>query len=365
MNTNVSYSRAKRLSILRGGVSMPHNSGVLLAVVLVMAVFTGINHMFLTGPNLLGLFRSMSSLAIMSLGEMLVIVSGEIDLSVGATYGFAAMTMGILWMHGVPVVLALWASLLLSIVLGLTTASFVNYVGIPSFVVTLGMFNLEQGLTLMISNSQSISPAYALSSTNSLGLKIFDGLAGAHLPFGIPAQVLWMFAIALIVSIAFGRSIFGFRLRAIGGNASAAKVLKLPIQKYKFVVFAVSAMLAGLAGILDFSFIGTTNPTSGSELTFPVFAAVIIGGASLAGGKGSTSGTIIGALLLSVLSNGLTLLDVGSYAQLVFIGVITIGAVSIDRIGNTGGLGLRAMISKRLQTLERAGPEGEGGGANE
>jgi ribose/xylose/arabinose/galactoside ABC-type transport system permease subunit len=124
--------------------------------------------------------------------------------------------------------------------------------------------------------------------------------------------------------------LFGFRLKAIGGNLDAAKLLKLPVSKYKICAFGISGLLASLAGVLDFSYIGTTNPTSGSTLTFPVFAAVIIGGASLSGGKGRVVGTLVAAGLLAVLSNGMSLLNVGAFGQLIFTGVVTIGAVALD-----------------------------------
>jgi ribose/xylose/arabinose/galactoside ABC-type transport system permease subunit len=127
------------------------------------------------------------------------------------------------------------------------------------------------------------------------------------------------------------RTLFGFRIAAIGGNPSAAAVVKLPVKRYKFWVFAIAGLCAALAGILDFSFIGSTTPTAGASLTFPVFAAVIIGGASLNGGRGTILGTVIGAFFLSLMSNGLSLLGVGTFAQLIFVGIVTIGAVAVDR----------------------------------
>lgn len=332
---------ADRIKRLRG-FSLPRASGVLIAIVVVMIVFAVMNQYFLTVQNLLGMLRAMSSLAIMALGEMLVIVVGEIDLSVGSSYGLGAMALGVLWMHGIPFYLSLVLGLGVGALAGLMTAFFTTYVRIPSFVVTLGMLNLEQGITLLISGSQSISPSYSLPPGHGSELAFFNGLAGAQLPLGIPAQVVWMAVAAIVVGLVFNRFLFGFRLKAIGGNPEAAKLQRLPIRRYKFWVFAVSGLLAALAGILDFSFIGTTDPTSGASLTFPVFAAVIIGGASLSGGRGSVLGTLIGALLLAVLQNGLALLDVGAYAQLVFVGLVTIGAVAVDQWGALRQWGTRS-----------------------
>jgi ribose/xylose/arabinose/galactoside ABC-type transport system permease subunit len=126
--------------------------------------------------------------------------------------------------------------------------------------------------------------------------------------------------------------VFGFRLMAMGGNAEAARVARLPLKKYKYVVFVLSALMAGLAGILDFSYVGSVGPTQSSSLSFQVIAAVVIGGASLNGGRGTIVGTLLGVILLALLNNGLALLGVSSFVQLLFIGLVTIGAVWLDLV---------------------------------
>ena len=126
------------------------------------------------------------------------------------------------------------------------------------------------------------------------------------------------------------RTLFGFRLLAIGGNVDAARVTRLPVVEYKWIVFMLCAFMAGLAGILDFSYVGSVGPNGGQTLTFPVFAAVVIGGASLAGGRGTVFGTLMGAVLLAVLRNGLAIMGVSAFAQLIFVGMVTIGAVTVD-----------------------------------
>jgi ribose/xylose/arabinose/galactoside ABC-type transport system permease subunit len=139
-----------------------------------------------------------------------------------------------------------------------------------------------------------------------------------------------MLAIALVVGIVLHRSLFGFRLMAIGGNPAAAELARLPVRRYKILAFVLSGVLASIAGILDFSFIQTTQPDIGLSQTFPVFAAVIIGGASLSGGKGTVIGTLGGALLLAELQLGLSILSPGPHVQQIFLGVVTIGAVALD-----------------------------------
>ena len=320
------------LSVLRG-IFLRRLSGLIAAIAVTMIVFTAINGFFLTPVNLIGLLRSMSTFTIVAFGETLVLVSGELDLSVGATYGLAAMSFGLLWMHGTPLVVALAAGLLVGVVIGVVNAWITTVVRVPSFITTLGMLSLVQGVSFLISNSQSINPPSRLP-----GFPVFEALGGLELPlgglglsFGIPIQIAWLAAVAAIIGFLLHGTLFGFRLAAIGGNLQAARVAALPIRRYKFWVFAIAGACAALAGILDFSFIGSTTPNAGTNLTFPVFAAVIIGGASLSGGRGTVLGTLIGAFFLSLLSNGLSLLGVGAFAQLIFVGLVTIGAVALDR----------------------------------
>lgn len=144
-------------------------------------------------------------------------------------------------------------------------------------------------------------------------------------------QAVWMIVIAIVFWFLMNRSLFGFRLKAIGGNPEAARLARLPVTRYKFAAFIISATMACTAALLDFSFIGSAQPSAGQQLLFPTFAAVIIGGASLAGGRGSVAGTIAGALLLATLANGVALLAAGPFAQQVLLGTVTIGAVLLDQ----------------------------------
>ncbi|MCY7418086.1 MAG: ABC transporter permease, partial [Chloroflexi bacterium] len=162
----------------------------------------------------------------------------------------------------------------------------------------------------------------------------FRGIANQALPERFPMQAVWMIGIALVFWLLLSRSLFGFRLKAIGGNPEAARLARLPVRKYKVAAFVICATMACLAAMLDFSFIGSTQPSGGQSLLFPTFAAVIIGGASLSGGRGSVAGTLAGALLLAVLANGLALLSAGPFAQQVLLGTVTIGAVVLDQYTN-------------------------------
>jgi ribose/xylose/arabinose/galactoside ABC-type transport system permease subunit len=297
-------------------------------------VFTAINGYFISSGNLLGLLRATSSLAIVALGQSLVIIAGELDLSIGSIYGFAGTIMAVLWIeHRMPLELALPLALGAACVVGVVNGFFTVGMRIPSFIVTLGTLSIVQGMTLLFGHSQVFDPSFVVPPLPSSERSVFGALGGSTLPFGIPVQVVWLAGAAVVFALVLHASLFGFRLTAIGGNPEAARLARLPVARYKLAVFVVCGLTAGLAGILDFSFLGTTQPQSGSQLTFPVFAAVIIGGASLTGGSGTVLGTLSGALLLSVLANGLALIGVGPFAQLIFVGGVTIGAVLVDRWG--------------------------------
>jgi ribose/xylose/arabinose/galactoside ABC-type transport system permease subunit len=310
--------------------------GLLIAILIVIVVFTILSkpNTFLTVTNFLGVTRSMSTIAIVALGLTLVIVVGEIDLSFGYMYGLASIVIGVSWIvWGWPIYLAIPLAFVAAIALGSINAFLVTVLKIPSFIVTLGTGQLVFGTTLLISNTATLNPAYPPPGKLVPAGEVawFFGLSNQDLPLGIPMQAIWMTIVALVIGFVISRSLFGFRLKAIGGNAQAAELARLPIVKYKFAAFIICSLLASLAAMLDFAFIGSVQPNAGVGLLFPVFAAVIIGGASLSGGRGTAVGTLSGALLIAIIANGLALLSAGSYLSNFVSGAVTIAAVVLDR----------------------------------
>jgi ribose/xylose/arabinose/galactoside ABC-type transport system permease subunit len=310
--------------------------GLAIAIILVIIVFTVLSkpNTFLTLSNALVILRFMSTIGIVALGLTLVIVVGEIDLSFGYMYGLASIIIGVAWIvWGWPIYFAIPLAFAAAILVGSINAFLVTMLNIPSFIVTLGTGQLIFGTTLLISATATLNPSYPPGGQVVPPEEIawFFGLSNQDLPFGVPMQGLWMVGVAVVIGFVLSRSLFGFRLKAIGGNPAAAELARLPVRRYKFGAFIICSLLASLAAMLDFSFIGSVQPNAGVSLLFPVFAAVIIGGASLSGGRGTAIGTLSGALLLAIISNGLALLSAGAYLSNFVSGAVTIIAVVMDR----------------------------------
>lgn len=329
-----SVASVRRQRLLLAQRTLARIGGVALAVLLVGAYFSARTHgAMLVRDNLLTILRGLSSIAIMGFGLTLVIIAAEIDLSFAAVYGLSTNIVAVLWVtHGVSVYLSILIAFLAAVGVGLFNAFFTVIVKIPSFIATLGSSTLVFGLTLYIGQTQNIAyefPPPGHVVPHSTGF--FKNLGNASIPGKIPEEGLWAVALLIVFAFLLSRTLFGFRLKAIGGSRAAAQIARLPTRRYVFIAFIVCACTACLAGLLDFSFVGTASPNDGQTDLFPVFAAVIIGGASLSGGKGSAIGTMSGALLLAVLANGVALIAAGPFAQQLLLGTVTVGAVVIDR----------------------------------
>lgn len=310
--------------------------GLTIGIILIALAFGAQKPEFFSMSNQLTLLRTMVPLGMIALAQMLVILVGEIDLSVGAVYGLAAVATGAFWLGGgaapftVPFLPALAIGLGLAAAAGLVSGFLVLKAGLPSFIATLALLNVAQGLQLLIGQAATFTPEYNEPLPPEWELSIFRALGQVEILPRMPIEILWLVAAAIVFWLLRHRTVFGFRLVAIGGNPEAARVARLPVKKYKYIVLLISSVVAGIAGIVDFSYVGSVGPTDAGSLLFSVIAAVVIGGASLNGGRGTVLGTLLGVILLSLLNNGLALLGVGSFAQLLVIGLVTIAAVWID-----------------------------------
>ena len=269
--------------------------------------------LFLNQSNLLVILQQSVVLAIVAFGMTFVIVAGSIDLSVGSVVGLTGVVTAMVSLHHGW--LGILAAVGVGAVAGLVNGIAFAYGKIPSFIVTLGMLQVARGLTLQLSEG----------SAQSLPM---SGLVNQ---IGVMPWILVDFAVmTVLAALLFRVSLFGRRVRAIGGNERVARLAGVPTTRIKVLVFVLSGVLAGLGGAILASRLGTGSPTAGTGFELDVIAAVVIGGTPLTGGLGRISGTVLGAVIISMLSNGLVLLSVGDAAQLIIKGVILAVAVFVS-----------------------------------
>ncbi|QRX96942.1 ABC transporter permease [Streptomyces noursei] len=292
--------------------------GGLIALVVVMAV---LSRDFLNGQNLLNVGVQASVTAILAFGVTFVIVSAGIDLSVGSVAALSATVVA--WAatdQGLPVWLAVPLGLAVGALAGLLSGALVAYGRLPAFIATLAMLSVGRGLALVISGG---SPIPFPGAVNGLGDTLGDWL---------PVPVLVMIAMGLIAALILARTYSGRAMFAIGGNEEAARLSGIDVKRRKLVIYALSGLFAAVAGIVLAARLTSAQPQAASGYELDAIAAVVIGGASLSGGSGKASGTLIGALILAVLRNGLNLLSVSAFWQQVATGLVIALAVLLDTL---------------------------------
>jgi ribose transport system permease protein len=300
-------------------------SGIFLfTLYLVLFLYWYTGETFWTSQNLLNVARNFSFVAMMAIGQALLIITGGIDLSVGSVLGLAGMIAGVLLGGGHGVGTAVTAALGTGIAAGAVNGFFVTRVGMPPFVPTLGMLSLARGLAFVLTQGRSISDfGSAADRFRSLGA----GEVGE-----IPTPVLYMVVLAIGGWVFLARTHWGYRLYAIGGHEEAARLAGIPVGRMKFAVYVISGGLAALAGILTTSWLGVAQASAGTGQELDVIAAVVIGGTSLTGGQGTILGVVIAAALAGLIRNGLVQVQVSSYWTPVAVGTLLIAAVWLDQV---------------------------------
>ncbi|WP_193188962.1 ABC transporter permease [Nisaea sediminum] len=295
-----------------------------VAAVLACLILTLSTDTFATERNLFNVTRNFAFVGIVALGMTTVIASGGIDLSVGSTLVLAGIVVGGLMEAGHPLVIAFPVALAAAASIGIVNGLLIAYVGMPPFVVTLGTLAVARSLAMVLSNNKMI---YQFGPDQDVLLE----LGGGSL-FGIANPVIVLLILALVLGFVFHWTRWGRHVFAIGGNEEAATMTGVPVRRVKLSVYVVSALAAGLTGVLEVGWLGgvTTNLGQGMELT--VIAAAVIGGANLAGGSGTAFGAVIGAALIEVIRNSLILLGISTFWQGSFVGAFIIIAVAIDRL---------------------------------
>ncbi|MBZ5582920.1 MAG: ABC transporter permease [Acidobacteriia bacterium] len=306
------------------GSSLPHHLlrrfGPLAGLLLLCAVLAVLSDHFLTFDNLVNVFRQSAVNALLALGQLVVIVTAGIDLSVGSILGFCCVLVALLVKSGVPAGLAIPLSLAAGTALGACNGVLLTKLKLPHpFIPTLGMMNVARGLALVISGGFPISELPP-------GVRFF----GAGAVLGIPAPVLVVVLFCVLFHLFLTRTTPGRDIYAIGGNAQAARLSGVPVDGRLNAVYALSGFMSAVAAIVLAGRMNSGFPLAGAGAELDSIAAVIIGGASFFGGVGSVGGALVGALIMGVLRNGLNLLDVSAYWQTVVIGVVIVAAVWVD-----------------------------------
>jgi len=274
---------------------------------------------FLTVSNLLNVAEQTSINAIVAVGMTFVILSGGIDLSVGSIVALSGVVLGMSLHAGHPPAVSLLLALSIGSGVGLINGVLIDRGSLPPFIVTLGMMSIARGAALVVTEGRPISGFEAG----------FRSLATARIGF-IPAPVVIMAGVYAIAHLVLTRTVFGRYVYAIGGNEEASLLSGIRIHLHKPSIYAVSGLTSAIAAIVLTARLNSAQPIAGMMYELDAIAATVIGGTSLMGGRGTLAGTLIGALIMGVLRNGLNLLGVSSFLQQIVIGGVIVGAVLVD-----------------------------------
>ncbi|GAA2646081.1 MULTISPECIES: ABC transporter permease [Nonomuraea] len=296
-------------------------NGALVALVVLAVALSLLSSDFLSVSNLLNVGVQAAVTAILAFGATFVIITAGIDLSVGSVAALSAITLAYLsTTSGLPWPLATVIALAVGVVCGLANAALIAYGKLPPFIATLAMLGIARGLALVISQGSPIAMPDAVSHVG-------DTIGGY-----LPIPVIVMVVMGLIAAVILNRTYPGRAMYAIGGNEEAARLSGIKVNRQKLVTYALSGGFAAVAGIVLASRLASAQPQAAAGYELDAIAAVVIGGASLSGGKGRAFGTFVGALILAVLRNGLNLLSVSAFWQQVVIGVVIALAVLVDTL---------------------------------
>lgn len=308
---------ARRIS-LRDNV---RDAGTLIGLVVIFVFFASQSPIFLTEANLINILQSSAINACIALGMTLVIIAGGIDLSVGPTAAVAAVFTATFMFDGMPVIPAVLIGLGIGVLGGLINGLLISRAKLQPFIVTLGTLSLYRSIALIYTGGNpilSVPPEFRA---------FFNGRVGS-----IPVPVVIVGVVAVIIWVILRKTPLGEYMLAIGGNEEAARVSGVPVSLTKVSAYVISGFLAALAALILVGRLGAAEPILGNQWELDAIAAAAIGGASLMGGKGSIVGTVLGAIILGAMRNGLTLMNVQAFYQLMATGLIILLAMLIDRL---------------------------------
>lgn len=293
---------------------------LLIIIAALMVVFTILNKIFIDPANLLNIVRQSSVMIIFAVGMTFVIISGNIDVSIVSVGTMTSMVAAMLMQSGAPIVLALLAAFGVGALFGLVNGLLVTKFNLNPMIVTLATMSAGSGGALLLNGGTAV---YELPAD-------FMFLGRGYVGF-LPVQVLIMFVVVAVAALVLSKTVFGRRVYAIGGSPVVAKLAGIAVKRNQVIYFVVCSLCATLAGLILTARMATAQPTSSSTTMMDVIAAVVIGGTALSGGKGGVIGSVFGALLLTIISNGLTINSVSSYWQMVISAIILVITIIIYR----------------------------------
>lgn len=311
-------------------------AGPLVAFLVISLLVTLATDRFLMPANLSNVSLQVAPVAVVAIGATLVILTGGIDLSPGSTVALVCCTLAILVKKmGLPLPLGIFLVLLLGVACGAINGFFSTYGRIPSFIVTLATTSIYRGLAFLITKG---TPIFSVS--DALEPLFYGRFLGIPLPFYY-IVVLYALASLFLRNTIQGRSIY-----AVGGNESAARLTGIAVNRNKMLAFLIAGLTAGIGGVLEAAWLNSGSPNYGAELGLQSIAAAVIGGASLVGGYGSMVATLVGALTVAVVQNGLNLLTVPASWQEITLGIVIVGAVGLDMWKASIGRGVSRLFRR-------------------
>ena len=295
--------------------------GMIAIFVIFTIVCRVIGKNFLTLNNVMNIINQASINAILAIGMSLVILTGGIDLSVGSVVGFTGIFLAMRIQSGMPLALAIILCLVCGAVVGLVNGLLISYGKVPAFITTLGTMQVMRGMAQIINGGQAVS-GFDLTVGALMKTKFFGVI-----PIGVLYVLVFYILMVLVLSYTkFGRSIY-----ALGGNPAAAKLSGIKTRKLEVIVYVLGGLFAAFAGVMLLARLLYADPSAGSGYEMNAIAAAVIGGISMSGGKGRLANTVVGAIILATLTNGLQIMNVPTYYQTVITGIVVIVAVFADK----------------------------------
>ncbi|CAI8717449.1 ribose ABC transporter permease RbsC [Priestia megaterium] len=296
--------------------------GPLLGLFILIVIVSILNPSFLEPLNILNLLRQVAINALIAFGMTFVILTGGIDLSVGSILALSSALMAGMIVSGVDPIFAILIGCVLGAVMGMINGLLITKGKMAPFIATLATMTIFRGLTLVYTDGNPIT---------GLGENYYFQLFGRGYFLGIPVPAITMILAFAVLWVILHKTPFGRRTYAIGGNEKAAFISGIKVPKVKVMIYSLAGLLAALSGAILTSRLNSAQPTAGTSYELDAIAAVVLGGTSLSGGRGRIVGTLIGALIIGTLNNGLNLLGVSSFYQMVVKGIVILIAVLIDR----------------------------------